>query len=226
MTEPTDAQAATEQLQHFAACIAHDFNNLLTGMLGNLELMQMRAQRQKITTLEGYLEGARNAGNRAAIFASRLLAYSGRAGQTPKPTNAAELLATLAGALAETGQPITRGPIPASATILCDPALAELALQELFNNAAEALSPNGKITASLTTSPTHATITIHDTGHGMAPNTLALATTPFFTTRTSGAGRGLGLPIVTRFATQAGGRLELISQPEAGTTARLVVPLV
>jgi len=58
--------------------VAHDFNNLLTGILGNLELMQMRAQRRGITEFDDYLTGSRSAANRAVSLTQRLLAVSGQ----------------------------------------------------------------------------------------------------------------------------------------------------
>jgi len=56
--------------------VAHDFNNLLTGILGNLELMQMRAQRRGITEFDDYLTGSRSAANRAVSLTQRLLAVA------------------------------------------------------------------------------------------------------------------------------------------------------
>ncbi len=58
--------------------VAHDFNNLLTGILGNLELMQMRAKRRGITEFDDYLTGSRSAANRAVDLTQRLLAVSGQ----------------------------------------------------------------------------------------------------------------------------------------------------
>ena len=58
--------------------VAHDFNNLLTGILGNRDLMQMRAQRRGITEFVVYLTGSRSAANRAVSLTQRLLAVSGQ----------------------------------------------------------------------------------------------------------------------------------------------------
>jgi two-component system NtrC family sensor kinase len=108
--------------------------------------------------------------------------------------------------------------------IFCDPAQAELTLHELLSNAAIATQYKGEITFKTTNAGGFVTIAIHDTGAGMAPDILARATEPFFTTRPSGAGKGLGLSIASRFARQAGGSLEITSQPGQGTTACLRLP--
>ena len=48
-------------VEAFAAQVAHDFNNLLTGVLGNLELLRLRAVRSGAAGLDCYVEGANTA---------------------------------------------------------------------------------------------------------------------------------------------------------------------
>ena len=66
---------------------------------------------------------------------------------------------------------------------------------------------------------------VKDEGEGMDEETLAQATTPFFTTKGVGKGTGLGLPMVQGLLAQSGGKLFLTSQKGAGTTAELWLPL-
>jgi signal transduction histidine kinase len=54
---------------------------------------------------------------------------------------------------------------------------------------------------------------------------MKLAFDPFFTTKSGGLG-GVGLPMVKRFAEEAGGRIKLSSIPGAGTTVTLLLPTV
>ena len=67
-------------------------------------------------------------------------------------------------------------------------------------------------------------LSVRDQGHGMDAVTLARATEPFFTTKGVGKGTGLGLSMVHGLAEQLGGRLQLESEPGAGTTASLWIP--
>lgn len=64
---------------------------------------------------------------------------------------------------------------------------------------------------------------VHDGGGGMAPDVLARAGEPFFSTRAAGGGMGLGLFLSRAVAERLGGRLALESEPGRGTRAVLEV---
>jgi CheY-like chemotaxis protein len=65
---------------------------------------------------------------------------------------------------------------------------------------------------------------VSDTGGGMAPEVLARAVDPFFTTKDAGRGSGLGLSMVYGFVVQSGGNLHIASRPGAGTRVDLYLP--
>jgi len=67
-------------------------------------------------------------------------------------------------------------------------------------------------------------IRVTDTGAGMPPDILERAFDPFFTTKEPGRGSGLGLSMVYGFALQSGGKVEISSAPERGTTVALWLP--
>lgn len=225
MTELSSrATQPSVELQHFAANVAHDFNNLLTGILGNLELMQLRAHRSQITAFDGYIDGARNAGQRAAAFAQRLIALSGRIDQDKTALDISTLFDLAIAGLPLEGPAISRGPETA-ATLICDATLAELALRELLTNAVEAAPPGSEIKLSASLAGDQLSIEVQDNGPGIPADILGRVTEPFFTTRTNGAGRGLGLSLAQRFADSLGGRLNLISTPDQGTIATLILPI-
>ncbi len=228
MTEMSpDTSSETDRLEHFAANVAHDFNNLLTGILGNLELLQNRAERSGVTYFDGYLEGARNASSRAATFAQRLLVFSSRATRQDFVTVAIEpLIREIAESMHEHRSNLSVDLTAGPAKVLCDPEQAELALHELLNNAADATKASGAILLKTEISSGFVTILISDTGTGMTPEILARAREPFFTSRPNGAGKGLGLAIADGFARQAGGSLEIASEPGHGTTVSLRLPMI
>ncbi len=73
----------------------------------------------------------------------------------------------------------------------------------------------------------HVEIIVSDDGVGMSEEVRRRAFDPFFTTRRSQGGTGLGLHIIYNLVTQSlGGQLHLDSAPGRGTTIRIVLPRV
>ena len=99
-------------------------------------------------------------------------------------------------------------------------------VQALVRNALQASAPESKVLLRLDVDGEHLRVTVEDRGVGMAPDVLARAGEPFFSTRRSGQGLGLGLFVARSLAEQLGGDLSLQSAPARGTRARLTLPLV
>src|SRR5690606_31104009 len=75
--------------------------------------------------------------------------------------------------------------------------------------------------------PLQAQIVFSDDGAGMSEEVQRRAFEPFFTTRRSQGGTGLGLHIVYNIVTRRlGGRIVLSSAPNRGTTFRIMLPLI
>ena len=68
-------------------------------------------------------------------------------------------------------------------------------------------------------------ITVHDNGVGIPPEDLRQVFVPFFTTRLAQGGSGLGLTISRNMVNGIlGGRIELVSPPDGGTTVTMTLP--
>jgi CheY-like chemotaxis protein len=67
-------------------------------------------------------------------------------------------------------------------------------------------------------------VEVADTGTGMPPEVLSRATEPFFTTKETGQGTGLGLSQVHGFVSQSHGFLTIDSVPGNGTRVRIHLP--
>jgi two-component system, NtrC family, sensor histidine kinase HydH len=65
-------------------------------------------------------------------------------------------------------------------------------------------------------------VSVRDTGPGISPKVLRNLFVPFFTTKPQGT--GLGLAISQSIVQNAGGTIEVQSQPGAGTTFTIVLP--
>jgi signal transduction histidine kinase len=112
-------------------------------------------------------------------------------------------------------------------TIHGDPDLLRQAVENIADNAMQAMPSGGRLTVRTTPKRLEGlpavAIDFIDTGEGMDTLVRDKALDPFFTTRA--AGTGLGLAIVERVVRNHGGLLTMESEPGRGTTAHLVLPL-
>lgn len=69
-------------------------------------------------------------------------------------------------------------------------------------------------------------LAVRDTGHGMPAEVKRRALDPFYTTKKRGLGTGLGLSLVSGVVQGAGGRVEIESEPQRGTTVVLTFPTI
>ena len=67
-------------------------------------------------------------------------------------------------------------------------------------------------------------LTVRDDGPGMSPEVAARIFQPFFTTKATGKGTGLGLPVVQGIVDAHGGRIQVDSTPGAGTAIVIRLP--
>lgn len=219
--------------------IAHDFNNILTGVMGSLELMQMRIAQGHPESIGRYIKTAMASSQRAAALTHRLLAFARRQPLDPKPVNAASLIVAMQPLLNSTlGERYTLEFSLADPlwTTLCDPFQLENAILNIALNARDAMPEGGQLTIAASNggrdhSPQHSRpgddcvlISLGDTGIGMSPLTQQHATEPFFTTKPQGQGTGLGLSMVYGFVKQSAGHLEIHSQEGQGSTINIYLP--
>jgi PAS domain S-box-containing protein len=80
------------------------------------------------------------------------------------------------------------------------------------------------VVATFTDPEGRACVSVSDTGMGMPTEVLTRIWDPFFTTKTSGEGTGLGLWVCQRIVSKLGGAIEVASQPGEGTTFIVRLP--
>jgi two-component system, NtrC family, sensor kinase len=95
----------------------------------------------------------------------------------------------------------------------------------LLVNAAQAVKDNGQVCITTRREGDMATITISDTGCGIAPEHLRKIFDPFFTTKPVGEGTGLGLSVTYSIVERHNGSLHVESQPGRGTTFKVTIPV-
>ena len=70
----------------------------------------------------------------------------------------------------------------------------------------------------------YVSITVRDNGTGMTPEVIAKVFDPYFTTKETGYGIGLGLSQVYGFMKQSNGYIDINSSPGSGTSVTLFFP--
>ncbi len=241
MQEQLRQSQKMEAVGQLTGGLAHDFNNLLAGISGSLELLQARVAQGRIGDLERYLSAAQGAAKRAAALTHRLLAFSRRQTLDPKPTDANRLVAGMEELVRRTVGPQVAVEVVAAGGLwatLVDPNQLENALLNLCINARDAMPDGGRLTIETGNKwldqraarerdlppGQYVSVCVSDTGTGMAPEVIARAFDPFYTTKPIGMGTGLGLSMVYGFVRQSGGQARIYSEPCQGTMVCLYLP--
>lgn len=252
--EARQRQEAEEKLGHaqkleaigrLTGGVAHDFNNLLTVIAGNLELAQRALSKWNESSRERIgraVEHAYNGAQRAATLTNRLLAFARKQPFDPKVVNPDHLISGMADFFRRTlGETIELEIVGAQGlwNTETDPNHLEAALLNLVVNARDALPNGGKLTIETSNSfideeyakqnadvlpGPYALICVTDNGVGMDPTTLERAFEPFFSTKETGQGTGLGLSQVYGFVKQSGGFAAIDSKVGKGTSVKIYLP--
>ena len=113
--------------------------------------------------------------------------------------------------------------------VYADPDRLRQVLGNLVTNALRATAPGGSVQLRATSDGRVATVTVADTGTGIAPSQLPYVFDRFWRAdpargrRTGGS--GLGLAIARQIVTDHGGRITVASQLGVGTTFTVMLPL-
>jgi signal transduction histidine kinase len=236
-----------ESLGRMAGAIAHHVNNKLTAVLGFLELAKDQIPE---TSRPGHdIRRAIHAAEEAARVGEQMLAYLGwgfdtHANVEQDPvTVGREVLASLGAGVSGIRLSLDARELEAApVAILAGVGELHRVLENLVQNAMEAISGEGEVRLSLRLVPPesivaspllgpgwrpqpgpHLCLEVTDTGEGMAPGILHNAFDPFFTTKFTG--RGLGLPMVLGIVRAHRGTLSVDTAPGRGSTFRVFLPL-
>jgi PAS domain S-box-containing protein len=221
--------------------LAHDFNNLLASIGGSLELLTLRVRTNNLQDLDRFVGIAQGAVRRAAALTHRLLAFSRRQPLDARPLDPAGLVDGMLDLVRRTIGPAIALEIahaPGVWPTLVDPNQLENALLNLCINARDAMPDGGRLRIALSNAVLDAgqaarselaagdyvLLSVSDTGTGMAPEVLAKAFDPFYTTKPIGQGTGLGLSMIYGFARQSGGHVSAESAPGRGTAMHMLLP--
>ncbi len=230
-----------ESIGRLAGGVAHDFNNLLTVILATASAMGEALGAGEPIAAEDVSE-IRDAALRGRDLTRQLLAFAREQPLHPGTLDLAGELhrsaALLRRALGE-GVALSVSAPPDLWPVLGDASQLERVLVNLAVNARDAMPAGGRVALgaeNLAAGPAEAArfpgmapgeyvrLSFRDSGAGMAPETLARAYEPFFTTKPFGQGTGLGLSTVHGIVKQSGGFIRVESAPGQGTLFEICLP--
>jgi len=226
-----------------AGGVAHDFNNLLTIITSYSEMGLDAAVPGSPT--HSRLQEILSAARRAAELTRQLLAFSRN---QPQALRVAELNPVVSGIVKTLhrliGEDIDLRFVPGEGLgrIRLDPMQIEQILMNLAANARDAMPQGGRCTIETSNVvlddayvaqkkaviPTgrYAVLTMTDTGSGISPDHLEHIFEPFYTTKPSGKGTGLGLATVYGIVKQNHGFVWAYSEVGMGTVFKIYLPCV
>jgi len=230
-----------DAIGRLAGGVAHDFNNLLTIITSYSELALDSVVPGSST--QSRLQEILSAAHRAAELTRQLLAFSR---QQPQALRVGELNPVVS-AIVKTlhrliGEDIELTFIPAKelGRIRLDPVQIEQILMNLAVNSRDAMPQGGRITIetsevrldeqyaaskkAVIPMGRYVVLTVTDTGSGIPADHLAHVFEPFYTTKPSGQGTGLGLATVYGIVKQNHGFVWAYSEPGMGTTFKIYFP--
>jgi PAS domain S-box-containing protein len=231
-----------EAVGRLAGGIAHDFNNILCAITGNatLSIEDLPPDHPQ----HEYMEDIIIAADRATDLTRQLLAFSRKQLIEPKVINLSQVIKHLHSMLYRLiGEDIILRTIPQNqlGRVMVDPGQVEQIVLNLAVNARDAMPKGGELlieTANITLDDeyckTHTNsepgnyvmLSVSDTGCGMNAQVKKLIFEPFFTTKELGHGTGLGLATVFGIVKQNGGRIDVHSEPDMGTSFKVYFPRI
>jgi PAS domain S-box-containing protein len=210
-----------------ASGLAHEIGTPLNVISGNAELLRQDLLPRGLAVTE--LETIMAQADRVTRLMERLLAFA-RAKEEPVAPLSLHLALSQALRLLETR--FRREAITVVLEAQADLPLVMGATDQLEQvflnvlvNAWHAMPQGGTVTIRAdATDAQHVQITFQDTGCGIAPDVLARAFEPFYSTKGE-RGTGLGLAICRQIIDSHGGTMRLESTPEVGTTVIITLPV-
>jgi two-component system cell cycle sensor histidine kinase/response regulator CckA len=229
-----------QAIGQLAGGVAHDFNNLLTAISGHCDLLLLRHDLGD-GDYAVLVQIHQNA-NRAAVLVGQLLTYSRKQNLQPEVIDLRNTLSDsthLLNRLVGERVTLTLDHDPRVSPIRADKRQLEQVLMNLVVNARDAMPEGGNIRIEtgntvlvgglsrdrVTVPPgRYVELQVHDTGTGIPEDKRAKIFEPFWTTKKTGEGTGLGLSTAYGIIKQTVGYIFVDSTIGGGTTFSILIP--
>lgn len=230
-----------EAVSRLAGGIAGDFMDLLTSIIDSAATAALEPAPSPV--IGAALADIVARGEKAARLAGQLLAFSRRQLIEPQPVDLNKALRALEGTIVRMlgpGVTLVWELSDEAGNVMVDPCQLEQVVVNLVLNAGHAMGNSGTIVIGTRAgSPVEASseeipeglrgggcheFFVRDDGCGMDQATLSRVFEPFFTTRKTGEGAGLGLSTVYGIVRQHMGHVFATSAPGEGSEFRVLLP--
>lgn len=221
----TSAQDS-DALVSMTATVAHDLNNLL----GSLQTFQFLLDTGKgaLNLTVGDVLG--HMVQRGSLISDKLVQLGQNADEEASGVQLKRFLESsmpLFVSVVGAQRSVVVTPTESNPDLGVSPQRLRQALLHILRNAKQATAAGDQITLTIVDrAGDYVELHVADPGSGMPPEVMRRAFEPFFSTRTGDGAHGLGLSIVERTITAAGGVVSLDSVPGRGTTVVLRLPRV
>ena len=208
------------------AGIGHELNNPLFGILGLGEAIQEEVDLKRV---QSYARDIVVHGRRMAAIIRDFTGIAAREAKdqrVPVDVNAEldQALAIVQTSHDALGVDVQKHYVSVS-TVNALPDQLRQAFANVLSNAVQALRGKGQLILSTKEHGGILTVTIRDSGPGIAKSFLSKVFDPFFTTKGQGEGSGLGLTVAQRIVKKFGGDIRIESQEGHGTTCIMTLPI-
>ncbi|SEP93480.1 two-component system, cell cycle sensor histidine kinase and response regulator CckA [Loktanella sp. DSM 29012] len=229
-----------QAIGQLAGGVAHDFNNLLTAISGHCDLLLLRHDAGDHDY--GDLIQIHQNANRAASLVGQLLAFSRKQNLQPERIDLRDTLSDLTHLLNRlVGERVSLilEHDPDLAAIKADKRQLEQVMMNLVVNARDAMPQGGEIRivtenrqldvplvrGNVSVPPgAYVVVRVIDEGCGIVPERLPKVFEPFYTTKRTGEGTGLGLSTAYGIVKQTGGFIFAHSEVGSGTEFEMLFP--
>ncbi len=232
------ADAANRAKSAFLANMSHELRTPLNAIIGFSDaLMEGIPGHSCQTRCQDYLGHVQTSGRHLLTLINDILDLSkieaDRLEVAPVPTVVAGLVGECVGIIRTQAEAkdisITTAGLGRDLVAMVDPRRLRQILLNLLSNAVKFTPQGGRVILEVEHDSGQLSLTVNDTGIGMAPEEIAVALTPFGQNPSelakAEAGTGLGLPLSKRLVELHGGSLSIASIPGRGTTVTVHIPL-